>query len=266
MKSKLNLSHLTAKKARKEKISALTAYDYPMAKVMDEAGIDIILVGDSLGMVVLGYPDTLKVTMEDMIHHTKAVSRAVQRALVVTDMPFCSYGVSDELTVQNAARLIQEGGAQAVKLEGGKIVASSVRKMVDLGIPVLGHIGMTPTHVLTESGYHIQGKTPISQESIIEDALALQETGAFGVVLECIPSALAGEITAKLSIPTIGIGAGKDCDGQILVSYDLLGFDSGIHPKFVKHYAELSDVMKKACEKFKNDVEKGYFPGKEHSY
>lgn len=266
MSIKVTLHKLAAKKKAGEKITALTAYDFSMAKVMDESGIDLILVGDSLGMVVLGYPNTLSVTMDEMIHHTKAVRRGVKNALLVGDMPFLSYGVSEEITVANAGRFLQEGGAQAVKVEGGKAMAGLIKKMVSLGISVLGHIGMMPTHVFAESGYHTQGKDTQSKQELIDDALALENAGAFGIVLECIPSALAQEITSKVKIPTLGIGAGPHCDGQILVSYDLLGLYEEIQPKFVKCYAHMAKTAKEAIKSYKHEVESGIFPDQEHSY
>ncbi|MBI1871198.1 MAG: 3-methyl-2-oxobutanoate hydroxymethyltransferase [Chlamydiae bacterium] len=265
-KDKVTPKFLQSKKQKGKKILALTAYDFPMAEILDEVGIDLILVGDSLGMVVLGDSTTLRVTMEDMIRHSLAVTRAVERSMVVADMPFLSYGITEEETLRNAGRLIQEANVQAVKIEGGKSMAPFTKKLVGLGIPVLGHIGMTPTHVLTYSGYHVQGKSASLKTEILEDALALEEAGALGIVLECIPSPLAEEVTAKLKIPTIGIGAGIHCDGQILVSHDLLGLYTQFQPKFVKRYACLSDAMKKAFENYKEEVEKGIFPGKEHSY
>ena len=266
MTTRVTIDSLHAKKKSKAKIAALTAYDFVTAKIMDEVGVDLILVGDSLGMVILGYENTLKVSMSEMIHHTKAVSRAVRQALVVADMPFLSYGVSDEWTLQNAGRFIQEAGAQAVKLEGGQAMARVVRKIVDLGIPVLGHIGMTPTHVLTEGGYHVQGKNEADRQRLMEDALSLQDAGAFGIVLECVKANTACEISEKLTIPTIGIGSGANCDGQILVSHDLLGLYEEIKPKYVKRYAELASQMKNAFKSYQGEVANGTFPGKEHSF
>ena len=266
MKTRVTLDYLKDKKKKGEKIVALTAYDFVMAKMLDETGVDLILVGDSLGMVVLGYSDTLKVTMDEMIHHTCAVTRGVERALVVGDMPFLSYGASEELTIMNAARFIKEGGAQAVKLEGGRSMAAIVKKMTTLGIPVLGHIGMMPTHIMAQSGYHVQGKNESEKEVILEDALALEEAGVFGIVLECVNARLAQEITEKIHVPTIGIGAGSHCDGQILVSHDLLGLYEEMKPKFVKRYAQMADVMRKAFQAYREDVMKGKFPGKEQSY
>lgn len=266
MSNKVTPQALALKKHAGEKIVALTAYDYSMARLMDDCGIDLVLVGDSVGMVALGYENTLPVSMEEMLHHTRAVSRAVKRALVVADMPFLSYGVSDEATVKNAGRFIQEGFAQGVKLEGGREMAAAVRKLVDLGVPVLGHIGMMPSHILSESGYRVMGKSAAAQRDLMDDAQALQDAGVFGIVLECVKSDVAATITETLAIPTIGIGAGAACDGQILVSYDLLGIYEAVKPKFAKRYAQLASEMRKAFEAYKADVEQGSFPGKEYTY
>lgn len=264
--AKVTIKSLVEKKKSGNKVTALTAYDYATAKILDESGIDIILVGDSLGMVVLGYPDTLKVTMDEMIHHTKAVARGVKRAMVVGDMPYLSYGVSEDVTIQNAGRFIKEGGAHAVKLEGGVPVAGLVKKMTDLGIPVMGHIGMQPTHTLVESGYHVHGRGAMSRESLIDDAVSLEKAGVFSIVLECVDSVTASEITKKILVPTLGIGAGGGTDGQILVSYDMLGMYEEIKPKFVKRYAQMADIMRRAFLNYKDEVEKGIFPGKENTY
>lgn len=263
---KITVETLKQKKKSGEKIVALTAYDYITAKLLDEVGIDLILVGDSLGMVVLGEKDTLKVTVDQMLHHTQAVTRGVKQALVVADMPFLSYGVQDEATILNAGRFIQGAHAHAVKLEGGESHVTVIKKMVDLGIPVLGHIGMTPTHILTQSGYRVQGKTDEEATRLMRDAKALEGAGVFGLVLECVPSGLASEITHALSIPTIGIGAGGGCDGQILVSHDLLGLYEEFQPKFVRRYADLAHQMRKAFEAYREDVLKKKFPGKDESY
>ncbi|MBI1883508.1 MAG: 3-methyl-2-oxobutanoate hydroxymethyltransferase [Chlamydiae bacterium] len=266
LKTKVTLEILKLKKKAHEKIVALTAYDYGTAKILDEVGTDLILVGDSLGMVVLGYSSTLPVTLDDMIHHTRAVARGVRKSLLVADMPFSSYGISHEDTLRNAARFIQEAHAQAVKLEGGRTLADVIQKMVSVGIPVLGHLGMLPTHVIAQSGYHVQGRDVRQQKEMIEDALVLQDAGVFGLVLECVPTTLAREITEKLEIPTLGIGAGSDCDGQILVSHDLLGLYEGMKPKFVKQYAHLAQTMREAFKSYADDVKKGKFPSKEHIY
>ncbi len=267
MNSKTTIEKLLSKKKLGEKITALTAYDFSMAQIIDESGIDVILVGDSLGMVALGLENTLKVTMEDMLHHTKAVSRGIKNSLLVSDMPFLSYGVSQEKTLENAQKFLQEGGSQAVKVEGGgETILGEIRRMVDLGIPVLGHIGMLPTHIYTESKYHVYGKDEKSKDGLMRDALALEQAGVFGIVLECISSDTAKEITTQVKIPTIGIGAGPHCDGQILVSYDMLGLYEKIQPKFVKRYADLGKAMKEAFGSYINDVQNKKFPGKEQSY
>lgn len=268
MKDNEKVTVATIRKKKKEgrKIVALTAYDYFTALIMNEVEIDLILVGDSLGMVVLGYENTIPVTMEEMLHHTKAVVRGNSRCLVVGDMPFLSYHISHEEALRNAGRFIQEGGAHAVKLEGGEEVALLVKKLVGAGIPVLGHIGLTPQDILNLGGYKVQGKSIASAQKLIRDAQALEESGAFGVVLECIPSVLAGEITEKIGIPTIGIGAGPLCDGQILVTNDLLGMFDKFKPKFVKQYVDLKKITRKAFGDYKKEVEGGEFPGEEHSY
>ena len=263
---KVTVAALKKKKGRGEKIVTLTAYDYFTSRMMNEAGIDLILVGDSLGMVVLGYENTVPVTMEDMLHHTRAVVRGNSRCLVVADMPFLSYRVSDEEALHNAGRFIQEAGAQAVKLEGGKEMAPLVHKMVRAGIPVLGHIGLLPQDILKDGAYIVRGKDSGSAERLLEDARALEEAGAFAVVLECVAAKVAGEITGALSIPTIGIGSGPLCDGQILVTHDLLGIFDRFKPKFVKQYAQVNEIMLKAFEAYKKDVEEGNFPGEEHSF
>jgi 3-methyl-2-oxobutanoate hydroxymethyltransferase len=233
---------------------------------MDEAGIHLILVGDSLAMTVLGYDTTLPVTMDQMIHHTAAVVRGVRTALVVGDMPFMSYQGSVEHAVENAGRFIKEAGADAVKIEGGAHRAPLVRTLVQNGIPVLGHIGLTPQSIRETGGYRVQGRKPEEARGLLEDARALQDAGVFAVVLECVPSGLAGEITSALTVPAIGIGAGPECDGQILVSHDLLGLQSPVTPRFVKRYAELGVRMREAFEAYKDDVEKGRFPADEHTY
>lgn len=264
--TKITISSLREKKKAGKKISALTAYDYFSARVLNEAGIDLVLVGDSLGMVILGYENTLPVTMDEMIHHTKAVSRGNSRCLLVADMPFLSYHVSPEEAIRNAGRFVQEASAQAVKLEGGKEMAALVSRMVAAGIPVLGHIGLTPQDILNLGGYKVQGRDQESSRRLVEDARALEAAGAFAVVLECVPSALAKEITAALSIPTIGIGAGPHCDGQILVTSDLLGMFDRFKPKFVKRFADLWGTTVKALREYKEEVEEGTFPGSDESY
>lgn len=251
-------------KREKEKISMLTAYDYPTAKLIDECGIDSILVGDSLGSAVLGYQDTTQVTMEDMIHHSKAVTRGVRHALVVVDMPFLSIHLGREKAVYNAGRLMQEGNAQAVKVEGGTEVVEIVKSITTAGIPVMGHVGLTPQQIHQMGGYFVQGKTEEQAEKLIEDALAIQEAGAFAIVLELIPKELATIVSDKLTIPTIGIGAGAGCDGQVLVVHDLIGLFQGQTPSFVKKYADLTTDMKHAFTQYNQEVKSGTFPTAEH--
>jgi len=264
--AKITTLQLKEMKARGEKIVMLTAYDYQMAQIVDTAGAEMILVGDSLGMVVLGYENTLAVTLADMIHHGKAVVRGTTNALVVMDMPFLTYQVSVEDAVRNAGRLIQETGAQAVKLEGGSDVIPQVKAVTAAGIPVMGHLGRTPQSVGQLGGYKVQGKDLQAARQMIADASALQEAGAFSLVLECVPTPLASLISSKLEIPVIGIGAGNGCDGQVLVYHDVLGLQHGIRPKFVRRYAELEPAMIEACKKYAADVKDGSFPGKEHSF
>ena len=253
-------------KNNKEKVTMLTAYDYSMAKLIDEADINMILVGDSLGMVMLGYEDTLSVTMEDMIHHTKAVSRGVKNTLVVADMPFMSYQTSVYDAVVNAGRLIKEGRAHVVKLEGGVEVCDKIEAIVKASIPVMAHIGLTPQSVNAFGGFKVQGKDEEAAKKLIEAALAVEKAGAFAVVLECVPAKLAEIITKKLSIPTIGIGAGCNCDGQILVYQDMLGMYSDFTPKFVKKYENLSEKMNIAFKRYIEEVKDGVFPSEEHSF
>lgn len=255
---------LTAMKARGEKISMLTAYDYPSGRLADEAGVDVVLVGDSLGMVVLGYETTLQVTMEDMVRHTAAVSRGVRRALIATDMPFLSYQVNTEEALRNAGRLVVEAGAQAVKLEGGERTAEAITKIVGAGIPVIGHLGMTPQSVNVFGGFKEQGKDEWQADRIRRDALVLQDAGVCAIVLEKIPPALAGEITKSLDIPTIGIGAGPDCDGQVLVMHDVLGLFDKFTPPFAKQYADLRQVMLEAFKAYNSEVKSGKFPERGH--
>lgn len=259
---------VTFKKAKEmnEKLTMLTAYDYSTAKLIDNSGINGILVGDSLGMVCLGYEDTLSVTMEDMIHHTKAVSRGVKNTLVVADMPFMSYHTSVYDAVVNAGRLIKEGRAHAIKLEGGVEVYDKIEAVVKASIPVMGHIGLTPQSVNAFGGFKVQGKDEQAAKKLIEDAIAVEKAGAFAVVLEGVPSKLVALITEKLSIPTIGIGAGVDCDGQILVYQDMLGMFSDFTPKFVKKYENLGEKMKIAFETYIEEVKNGVFPAEEHGF
>ncbi len=249
-----------------EKIAMLTAYDYAMASILDESDIDMLLVGDSLGNVMLGYDSTLPVTMDDMLHHTKAVARAVKRAMVVADMPFLSYQVSPEAALANAGRFLKEADAQAVKLEGGREFADIVHKMTYAGIPVMAHLGLTPQSVHQLGGYKVQGKKDDAAETIMQDARILEESGAFAVVLECVPEKLAAEITSALSIPTIGIGAGVYCDGQVLVIHDMLGMQEKFTPKFVKKYANLNLEIKKAVKTYIGEVKNSNFPDTEHSF
>lgn len=245
---------------RGQRVGMLTAYDYSGAKIADAAGTDIILVGDSLGMVVLGYPDTLSVTMEDMLHHTRAVARGTQRALIVGDMPYLSYHVSIEDSVRNAGDFIR-AGAQAVKIEGGKAQRiKTVEAILSAEIPVMGHIGLTPQSVNVVGGFKLQGKNADDARRLIDEAVALDQAGCFSIVLECVPAELAALITDRVSIPTIGIGAGPACDGQVLVFHDLLGIYDGLSPKFVRRYANAGDEMRKAIEKYLEDVRAGRFP------
>jgi 3-methyl-2-oxobutanoate hydroxymethyltransferase len=258
----------TFKEAREKgkKLTMLTAYDYSIAKLIDESGIDGILVGDSLGMVCLGYKDTLSVTMEDMIHHTKAVSRGVKNGLVVADMPFMSYQTSVYDAVVNAGRLIKEGSAEAVKLEGGATVCEQIKAIVKAQIPVMGHIGLTPQSVNMFGGFKVQGKTEELAKSIIEDAKLLEKAGVFSIVLEGIPEKLAEIITREVSVPTIGIGAGAKCDGQILVYQDMLGMFTDLVPKFVKKFANAGDIMREGFRSYIKEVQEGTFPSSEHSF
>ena len=259
---------LDFKKAKEnnERISMLTAYDYSSAKLIDEAGIDAILIGDSLGMVSLGYEDTLSVTMEDMIHHTKAVARATKNALVVADLPFMSYQTSVYDAVYNAGRLIKEGRAHAVKLEGGIEMCDRIEAIVKSSIPFMAHIGLTPQSVNALGGFKVQGKDEKAAKALIEAAKAVEKAGAFAVVLECVPAKLAEIVTKELNIPTIGIGAGAQCDGQVLVYQDMIGMFSGFTPKFVKRYANIGDMMKEAFEEYNKEVKNGSFPSQEHTF
>lgn len=254
------------KKQDGEKITMLTAYDYSMARLEEEAGVDAILVGDSLGMVMLGYDNTLSVTMEDMIHHSRAVARGTQNAMVVTDMPFMSYQTSVYDAVVNAGRIVKEGYADAVKLEGGVKFKEHIRAIVDASIPVMGHIGMTPQSVNAFGGFKVQGKSIVEAKRVIADAKAVEEAGAFAVVLECVPADLAEYITGILTIPTIGIGAGNSCDGQVLVYQDMLAMYSDFTPKFAKKFGDVGGEMKKSFAKYCEEVKSGVFPAKEHTF
>ena len=259
---------LTFQKAKEngEKLSMLTAYDYSMAKIIDESGVNGILIGDSLGMVVKGDEDTLGVTVDDIIYHTKAVKKGAKNALIVSDMPFLSYHVSVEEAVMNAGRLMKEGGANAVKLEGGANIAKQVKAIVDAQIPVMGHLGLTPQSINAFGGFRVQGKSEEAARKIIEDAKALEEAGVFAITLEGIPAKLAEIITKTVSVPTIGIGAGKECDGQILVYQDMLGMFSDFVPKFVKQYANIGTAMREAIGSYVKEVQDGIFPQEEHTY
>jgi 3-methyl-2-oxobutanoate hydroxymethyltransferase len=257
---------IKAMKARGEKIVMLTAYDYPSARLAEAADVDMLLVGDTLGMVVLGYDSTLPVTMEDMLHHTKAVVRGSERALVVGDMPFMSYQTGLDDAMRNAGRFLQEAGAQAVKLEGGVHMAETVRRLVQVGIPVVGHIGLTPQSVNQLGGYKVQGKTPDAAQRLIEDAVALQQAGAFAIVLETIPAPLAKLISERLRVPTIGIGAGPDCDGQVQVWHDLLAMYSAFTPKHAKQYAKIGDAIEGAIGAYVAEVRSGAFPTAKESF
>jgi len=265
-RKKITISDLMAKKEKGRKITMLTAYDYPTAQMVDKASIDTILVGDSLGMVVLGYTSTVPVTMEEMIHHTKAVTRGTTYAFVIGDMPFMSYQTDIEKGIENAGRFIKEGGCDSVKLEGGTEVTPVVKAIVTAGIPVCAHIGLTPQTATQLSGFKVQGKDAEGARSLIIAAKDLEKAGAFMVVMECIPEILASRITRELSIPTIGIGAGKDCDGQVLVYHDLVGLFERFTPRFVKQYIKLGPMIIDALKEYKNEVEDGVFPGEEHTF
>ena len=263
---KITVSTFAKRKAEKQRISMLTCYDYTTAKIVNSSNVDAVLVGDSLGNVMLGYEDTLSVTMEDMITFGHAVARGCQDKLVVIDMPFMSYQVSVEQAITNAGKLLKEGRGNAVKLEGGKKVAEHIRAITNAGIPVMAHIGMTPQSVNAFGGNKVQGKTELAAKMLIEDALAVQEAGAFSVVLECVPAKLAKIVTEKLSIPTIGIGAGPDCDGQILVYQDMLGMYKDFSPKFVKHFGNVGDQILEALNKYDSEVKNSAFPSEEHCF
>jgi len=262
---RVSINEIMQMKQKNEKVVMLTAYDYSTAKLVDEAGIPLILVGDSLGMVLLGYESTIPVTMDEMIHHTKAVTRGTKNALVVGDMPFMTYHTSVSDALRNAARFIQEGDCQAIKLEGGVIVAETVKKIVDCGIPVMGHIGLTPQAINQLGGHKVQGKTPEAAKRMLADAIALEQAGVFAIVLELVPVQLSKLITQKTSIPTIGIGAGPDCDGQVQVISDLLGLFSDFVPKHAKQYAKMAGTMKTAIADYMSEVKSGTFPTAENS-
>lgn len=253
-------------KVEGEKITVLTAYDYPFARLMDLAGIDMILVGDSVGTVVAGYDNTLPVTLEEMLYHTRAVVRGTSSALIVTDMPFLSYQVDLAEARRNAGRLVKEGGAQAVKLEGGENISATLRAIVDMDIPVVGHIGLTPQSIHRMGGFRVQGKEDLQARQLLADARAVEQAGAFALVLEGIPASLAREITETVSIPTIGIGAGVHCDGQVLVIHDILGLCEKYSPKFVKRFANVSETISQGISDYIREVKAGTFPDEEHSF
>ena len=263
---RITINQVKQMKQKGEKITMLTAYDYSTARIIDEVGIPLILVGDSLGMVVLGYESTIPVTMEEMLHHTKAVVRGTKRVMVIGDMPFMTYHISVSDALRNAARFIQEGGAQAVKLEGGVTVAEKVRNIVNCGIPVMGHIGLTPQSIHQLGGYKVQGKTEEAAARLLEDARVLEQAGAFAIVLETVPAPLATLITKGVSIPTIGIGAGIGCDGQVQVISDILGSFTDFVPKHAKQYAKLADIIRAAITEYDREVKAGSFPTEEQSF
>ena len=263
---KITLTRLQEKKNNGEKITMMTAYDYSAATLVDQAGIDTTLVGDSLGNVMLGYDSTVPVTMDEMIHHCKAVSKGVKNSFLIGDMPFMSYQSSIEKAIENAGRFLKEANCESVKLEGGSDMAPTVKAIVKAGIPVCGHIGLTPQTATMLGGYKVQGKDAESAKKMLQSAIDLEEAGAFMIVFECIPDTLAARITGELKIPTIGIGAGKDCDGQVLVYHDLLGLYERFTPKFVKQYLNLAPMIKEALTQYKTEVENGTFPGPEHVF
>lgn len=263
---KITILDFFKKKAEGKKITVLTAYDFPTAQIVDQAGIDAVMVGDSLGMVVQGLSSTLPVSMEEMLYHTKLVSRGAASAMVIGDMPFLSYQTSREEAVRNAGRFMKEAGAEVVKLEGGVAMADTIRAIVNAGIPVMAHIGLMPQSVHALGGFKVQGKDQATREKVLADARAVEEAGAFSVVLEAIPASLGKEITETLHIPTIGIGAGPDCDGQVLVLHDMLGLFDRFTPKFVKQYANLKDEALKAVKEYKKEVESGKFPSEKQSF
>jgi 3-methyl-2-oxobutanoate hydroxymethyltransferase len=263
---KVTIPDVQKKKDERRKITMLTAYDYPSGRLIDEAGLDMVLVGDSLAMTVLGYESTIPITMDEMIHHAKAVRRGVKYALLVGDMPFMTYNIAEKETVRNAGRFIKEGGCAAVKIEGGEEMSGTVKTLVKAGIPVLGHIGLTPQTAAQLGGFRVQGKDAKGAAKLIDSAMALEKAGCFAIVLECVPDMLAKLITEKIGIPTIGIGAGPYCDGQVIVTNDMIGLYDKFTPKFVKKYADLWPQMLNAFKRYKDDVESGNFPAQEHSF
>jgi 3-methyl-2-oxobutanoate hydroxymethyltransferase len=266
MEQRVSITKLKAMKKRGERIAMLTAYDYPSARLVEEAGVPIILVGDSLAMVVLGYDTTIPVTMEEMLHHVKAVVRGTHRAHVVADMPFMSYQASPQEALRNAGRMLKEGGAQSVKLEGGQRVAETVRLLVSSGIPVMGHLGLTPQSVNQFGGYKVQGKTPAAAVKLVNDAVALEQAGAYAIVLETVPAQLAQVITDKVSVPTIGIGAGPHCDGQVQVFHDMLGLFLDFVPRHAKRYALVGEVIREAVSQYVTEVQDAAFPTDRESF
>lgn len=265
-RKKITIPDIQKKKQEGRKITLLTAYDYPSGRLIDEAGVDIILIGDSLAMTVLGYESTVPITMDEMIHHAKAVKRGARYGLIIGDMPFMTYNIGEKETVKNAGRFIKEGGCGAVKIEGGTEMAGVVRALVKAGIPVLGHIGLTPQTATQLGGFKVQGKDAASAQKLLDSALALEKAGCFAIILECVPDKLAKLITEKLEIPTIGIGAGAYCDGQALVTNDTIGLFDRFTPKFVKKYADLWPLLLNAFKRYKDEVEGGKFPTEEHSF
>lgn len=263
---KMTIPQIKNKKLNQHPITMLTAYDFPSARLIDKAGVDIILVGDSLAMTVMGYPSTLSVTMDEMIHHCKMVARGTEKALLIGDMPFMSYQTGKTDAIRNAGRFLKEGGMEGVKLEGGVVVRDTIKAIVDCEIPVMGHIGLTPQSVTKLGGYRVQGKTAVAAQQLISDAIALQEAGCFAIVLEAVPASVAKIISSEISIPTIGIGAGKYCDGQVLVYHDLLGMYHLKTPKFVKQYADLNKIITEAVSQYCKDVKQGKFPSDIHSF
>lgn len=265
-KGSITISQILAAKGEKRRLAAITCYDSAFARLIDQTPVDIVLVGDSLGNVMLGHDNTIPVTVDDMVHHTAAVARILTRPFLCADMPFLSYNVSVEQALTNAGRLVQAGGAQGVKVEGGRSVVPQVKALVDAGIPVMGHLGLTPQSVHQMGGYRVQGRGPDAQKALLDDAKALEAAGAFALVLEMVPLDLAAKVTAELRIPTIGIGAGPKCDGQIIVLHDILGFDEGFNPKFLKKYADLGKAVRDAVTAYDRDVKSGAFPTMEHSF
>lgn len=265
-KSRVRVNDLLRAKEAKQKISMMTCYDFSFAKIIDQTSIDVVLVGDSLGNVMLGLENTLPVTLEHMIHHSAAVSRGLTRAFLCGDMPFMSYQISPAQALESAGRLVKEGFCHGVKLEGGREIAAQVRSIVGAGIPVMGHLGLTPQSVHALSGYKVQGRSAEARRSLVENAKILEDSGAFSVVLELVPADLAAEVTAALSIPTIGIGAGPSCDGQVLVLHDMLGFSNDFSPKFLKKYADIERIAREALQSYDNEVKSSVFPDAQHSF